>query len=143
MDRTDVAFLDVTAPGFGFGTPEVAEAQAKNWYADSPVGLLVLRYAEARALLRDQRLDHNGKRFMAMNGVSGGPIHDWFVPMIMNHDGAHHRRLRGLVGKAFTPRMVDGLRPFVRDRARELAGHLASAAEGDFVEEFANPLRWP
>ncbi|MDT7801429.1 MAG: hypothetical protein QOI78_4862 [Actinomycetota bacterium] len=140
MDRTGVAFLDVTAPGFGFGTPEVAEAQAKNWYADSPVGLLVLRYAEARALLRDQRLDHNGKRFMEMNGVSGGPIHDWFVPMIMNHDGAHHRRLRGLVGKAFTPRMIDGLRPFVRDRARELAGHLASAAECDFIEEFANPL---
>jgi cytochrome P450 len=144
MDRTlspsEVPFLDVAAPGFGFGTPEVTEAQAKNWYAESPVGLLVLRYAEARALLRDQRLDHNGKRFMEMNGVFDGPIHDWFVPMIMNHDGAHHRRLRGLVGKAFTPRMIDGLRPFVRDRARQLAEHLASVAECDFIEDFANPL---
>ncbi|MET8850219.1 cytochrome P450 [Amycolatopsis sp. NPDC004625] len=133
-------FLDVTAPGFGFGTPAVAEAQAKNWYAESPVGLFVLRYAEGHALLRDQRLNHNGKRFMEMNGVTGGPIHDWFVPMIMNHDGAHHRRLRGLVGKAFTPKMIAGLRPFIRARAKELAEELGSAAACEFIGDFANPL---
>ncbi len=136
----EVPFLNVADPGFSFGAPEVAEAQAKHWYADSPVGLLVLRYAEAHALLRDQRLDHNGKRFMAMNGVFDGPIFDWFVPMIMNHDGEHHRRLRGLVGKAFTPRMINGLRPFVRAEALRLAERLASAGECDFVEDFANPL---
>jgi cytochrome P450 len=136
----EVPFLDVAAPGFGFGTPEVAEAQAKNWYAESPVGLLVLRYAEAHALLRDQRLDHNGKRFMEMNGITGGPIHDWFVPMIMNHDGAHHRRLRGLVSKAFTPKVIAGLRPFIRAGARQLAERLASRGECEFIEDFANPL---
>lgn len=135
-----VPFLDVTAPGFGFGTPEVAEAQARNWYAESPVGLFVLRYAEGHALLRDQRLDHNGKRFMEMNGVTGGPIHDWFVPMIMNHDGAHHRRLRGLVSKAFTPKMIAGLRPFIRARAEKLAAGLAAAGECEFIGDFANPL---
>lgn len=47
----------------------MAEAQAKNWYAESPAALLVLRYAEAHALLRDLRLDHDGKRFLEMNGV--------------------------------------------------------------------------
>ncbi|WP_103352592.1 cytochrome P450 [Amycolatopsis sp. CA-128772] len=137
---TPVPFLDVTAPGFGFGTPEVAEAQARSWYAESPVGLFVLRYAEGHALLRDQRLNHNGKRFMEMNGVTGGPIHDWFVPMIMNHDGAHHRRLRGLVGKAFTPKMIAGLRPFIRARAEKLAGDLAEAGACEFIGDFANPL---
>jgi hypothetical protein len=35
----EVPFLNVAEPGFGFGAPEVAEAQAKNWYAESPVGL--------------------------------------------------------------------------------------------------------
>lgn len=136
----EIPFLDVTDPGFSFSAREVAEAQERNWYAQSPVGLLVLRYAEAHALLRDQRLDHNGARFMAMNGVTSGPIHDWFVPMIMNHDGEHHRRLRGLVGKAFTPRMIDGLRPFVRATAQALTERLATAGECDFIEEFANPL---
>jgi hypothetical protein len=80
--------------GFGFGAPEVADAQAKNWYAESPVGLLVLRYAGGRALLRDQRRDHNGRRFMEMNGVTGGPVHDWFVPMIMNHARGDERDAR-------------------------------------------------
>jgi cytochrome P450 len=135
-----VPFLNVFDPGFGFGTPEVAAAQAEHWYAESPVGLLVLRYAQAHALLRDQRLDHNGKRFMEMNGVFDGPIYDWFVPMIMNHDGEHHRRLRNLVGKAFTPRMIAGLRPFVRAEALRLADQLAAAQECDFIEDFANPL---
>jgi cytochrome P450 len=137
---SDVPFLNVVDPGFSFGTAEVAEAQATNWYADSPMGLLVLRYAESHALLRDQRLDHNGKRFMEMNGVFDGPIYDWFVPMIMNHDGAHHRRMRNLVSKAFTPRMIAGLRPYIQAEARRLTERLASAEECAFIEDFANPL---
>jgi cytochrome P450 len=58
----------------------------------------------------------------------------------MNHDGAHHRRLRGLVSKAFTPKLIAGLRPFIRARARQLAERLASVAECEFIEDFANPL---
>ncbi|WP_243726958.1 cytochrome P450 [Actinocrispum wychmicini] len=118
----------------------VVEAQAKSWYADSPIGLLVLRYAEANALLRDQRLDHNGKRYLEMNGVFDGPIYDWFVPMIVNHDGADHHRLRGLVGKAFTPRMINGLRPFIRAKAQQLTDELASVEVCEFIADFGNPL---
>lgn len=136
----EVPFLNVVDPEFDFTGPEVAEAQARSWYAESPIGLLVLRYAQAHALLRDQRLDRDGKRYMELNGVHDGPIHDWFVPMIVNRDGADHRRLRGLVSKAFTPRMIDELRPFVRSWVQRLADRLASAEECDFVEEFANPL---
>jgi cytochrome P450 len=77
---------------------------------------------------------------MEMNGVFEGPAYDWFVPMIVNHDGEDHRRLRGLVNKAFTPRMINNLRPFIRANAEEFAEHLASSEESDFVEEFANKL---
>lgn len=135
-----VPFLNVVDPGFDFGDPEVMEAQERSWYAESPIGLLVLRYAEARALLRDQRLDHNGKRYMELNGVVDGPIYDWFVPMLVNHDGPDHRRLRGLVSKAFTPRMVSELRPFVRAKVLELTEYLTSVEECEFVEDFCNPL---
>lgn len=136
----DVPFLNIVDPQFDFGAPEVAEAQARSWYAESPIGVLVLRYAEANALLRDQRLDHNGKRYLEMNGVFDGPIHDWFVPMIVNHDGEHHRRLRGLVSKAFTARMINELRPFVRAKAQRLTERLASAEACEFIEDFGNPL---
>ncbi|TCO59456.1 cytochrome P450 [Actinocrispum wychmicini] len=137
---SDVPFLNIVDPEFDFTASSVVEAQAKSWYADSPIGLLVLRYAEANALLRDQRLDHNGKRYLEMNGVFDGPIYDWFVPMIVNHDGADHHRLRGLVGKAFTPRMVNGLRPFMRAKAEQLADELASVGVCEFIADFGNPL---
>jgi cytochrome P450 len=136
----DIPFLNIVDQEFRYDAPEVVEAQERSWYADSPIGILVLRYAEARDLLRDPRLDHNGKRYLEMSGITAGPIYDWFVPMIVNHDGEDHRRLRGLVNKAFTPRMIDGLRPFIRAKAEELTDRLASADVCEFVEDFGNPL---
>jgi cytochrome P450 len=136
----DVPFLDVVDPAFDFNSPEMADAQRRSWYAKSPVGILVLRYTEAQELLRDQRLNHNGKGYLEMNGIFEGPIYDWFVPMIVNHDGDDHRRLRSLVNKAFTPRMINNLRPFIRAEAERLAEHLRSVEVCEFVEDFGNPL---
>jgi cytochrome P450 len=136
----EVPFLNIVDPAFDCGSAEVARAQAENWYADSPIGLLVLRYTDAHELLRDRRLNHNGQGYMEMNGIVDGPIYDWFVPMIVNHEGDDHRRLRGLVQKAFTPRMVNDLRPFVRAKAQGLAEGLASVEVCEFIEDFATPL---
>jgi cytochrome P450 len=136
----DVPFLDVVDPTFRFGNPEVALAQARSWYAESPIGLLVLRYAEAQELLRDPRLTFNGKVFLEKNGIFDGPIYDWFVPMISSRTGDDHRRLRGLVNKAFTPRMINNLRPFIRATAEHLTDQLATAQSCEFVNDFANRL---
>jgi hypothetical protein len=131
----------VLDPEFDFNSPEVTAAQDQSWYAASPIGLLVLRYAEAQELLRDRRLDHNGKRYMEHTcGVFSGPAYDWFVPMIVNYDGEDHLRLRRLVSKTFTPRMVDMLRPFIRAQAERLADQLAAAGKCEFVEDFGTPL---
>jgi cytochrome P450 len=136
-----VPFLDVLDPEFDFNSPEVTAAQEQSWYAECQLGLLVLRYAEAQELLRDRRLNHNGKRYMEQTcGVFEGPAYDWFVPMILNHDGEDHLRLRRLVNKTFTPRMINNLRPFIRARAEQLTDQLAAAGECEFVEDFANPL---
>src|SRR5262245_26221821 len=137
---SNAPFLNIVDPDFDFAAPQVRAAQELSWYAETPVGLLILRYAEAHAILRDRRFDHNGQRFMEMNDVFDGPIYDWFVPMIVNHDGAHHLRLRGLVSKAFTPHVINGLRPFIRTKAQELTDHLASVEECEFVTDFGNPL---
>jgi cytochrome P450 len=133
-------FLNVVDPAFDFTAPEVFAAQAASWYADSPLGPLVLRYAETQELLRDRRLDHGGDGYLRGNGITSGPIYDWYVPMIVNHDGADHRRLRGLVGRSFTPRTIDLLRPFIRATAEALADEIADADAVDFVDAFANRL---
>jgi hypothetical protein len=59
----DVPFLNVVDPAFDLVSPEVMLAQARSWYAESPIGLLAMRYAEARDLLGDRRMDHNGQGY--------------------------------------------------------------------------------
>ncbi|MFI6823775.1 cytochrome P450 [Micromonospora sp. NPDC050187] len=136
----DVPFLDLADPDFDFNSPEVASAQAKSWYAESPVGPVVLRYAEGQELLRDPRLGHGGTRLIEMQGITEGPIYDWYVSMIVTFDGEEHRRLRSLVTKAFTVRMINDLRPFIRAKAERLTDHIESVDVCEFVDDFGNPL---
>jgi cytochrome P450 len=59
---------------------------------------------------------------------------------MLNRDGADHRRLRRLVTKAFTPRMVEELRPRIEEIASELLDAVQARGEMDVVEEYAFPL---
>jgi cytochrome P450 len=59
---------------------------------------------------------------------------------MLNKDGADHRRLRRLVTRAFTPRMVDQLRPRIQEIADGLIDAVESRGEMDLVDEFAFPL---
>src|SRR5207244_1929663 len=59
---------------------------------------------------------------------------------MLNKDGEDHRRLRRLVTKAFTPRMVEQLRPRIEEIADELIDAVESRGEMDLVDEFAFPL---
>jgi cytochrome P450 len=59
---------------------------------------------------------------------------------MLNKDGEDHRRLRRLVTKAFTPRMVEQLRPRIQEIADELIDAVEPRGEMDLVDEFAFPL---
>ena len=62
---------------------------------------------------------HGPLRFRARQiaeffGVAGGPLADHIDANILNLTGEQHRRLRALVGPAFTPRRADRWRPVMR-----------------------------
>ncbi|MEU6666018.1 cytochrome P450 [Streptomyces sp. NPDC046727] len=62
---------------------------------------------------------------------------------IFDADGPHHRRLRGPVSAAFSPRRVAALRPRIEAIATQLLDRLPDHAEDgvvDLVEHFARPL---
>ena len=59
---------------------------------------------------------------------------------MLNRDGEDHRRLRRLVTKAFTPRMVEQLRPRIEEIADELIDRVEQNGEMELVEDFAFPL---
>src|SRR5262249_21842821 len=55
-------------------------------------------------------------------------------------DPPKHRKLRGLVSQAFTPRMVSGLAPRIAELTRELLDGLGGAERFDLVDGLAYPL---
>lgn len=62
------------------------------------------------------------------------------TPMMIFMDPPRHDRLRALVSRAFTPRRVAGLEPFIRSTAQALLEPLAEKGGGDFVKEFSGLL---
>jgi pimeloyl-[acyl-carrier protein] synthase len=105
----------------------------------SPLGFWVLtRYEDVVATLRDPRFAKEAlaafvaARFgVAMPGVGLS---------MLDRDPPDHTRLRGLVSKAFTPRVVEGLRPHIQEIVDDLLDRVEGAGAMDLIEDFAYPL---
>src|SRR5262249_57363944 len=63
-----------------------------------------------------------------------------FFGSMINMDAPRHTKLRKLVNRGFTPRMVAALEENVRTQARRILREIAPAGECDFVQEIAAPL---
>jgi cytochrome P450 len=102
-----------------------------------PVGAyLVTRYRDCAAALQEPkwgRADENGINPFAPEAQRE------HLPFLFL-DPPDHTRLRGLVSKAFTPRMIAGLRPLIRSTVDELLDAVVEAGEADLIESFAYPL---
>ena len=60
--------------------------------------------------------------------------------MMLNLDPPEHSRLRRIVSKAFTPRRIDRLGSFLRERARALVEDVAPLGACDFSQDLAADL---
>ncbi|WP_051712092.1 cytochrome P450 [Spirillospora albida] len=60
--------------------------------------------------------------------------------MMLFQDPPDHTRLRGMVNKGFTPRMIGRLEDHIRESCHQLIDEATGLGECDFVEEFAVPL---
>lgn len=139
----DVAFLDIMDPAFRLDSPAAVAAREAHWYARTPLGAAVLRYAEVAELAGDRRLSQQGLHVLAMQGVTDGPLVDWFSRGILAVEGDAHTRLRKLVNRAFTPRRMDALRPAMREITTRLVDGFADAGQVEFMAGFADryPIR--
>ncbi|MQA84568.1 MAG: cytochrome P450 [Streptosporangiales bacterium] len=110
----------------------------------TPIGTeswLITRYEDARAALADGRFSKDPRyapqrlRDLGVVGDGEGPT----GANMLNSDPPDHTRLRRVVGKAFTPRRVEALRPRVQDVTRQLLDAMAPG-EVDLIGAFAFPL---
>lgn len=65
-------------------------------------------------------------------------LHFHFARGLAHSDAPEHRRLRGLLARAFTPKMIENLRPRIREIATEIIGSLTN--EVDLIGDLLTPL---
>ncbi len=139
-----MGFVDETAESFWADPhPVLAAARERHPLATTPIALYdVLRYDDVQRLLRDPRLGQVGLELIESQGITSGPLHDWWQLIMFNNDPPVHTRLRSLVGRAFTPRRVSDFRPRIRQVAGALLDRCAPLGRGefDFVDDFAHVL---
>ncbi|MDQ3352389.1 MAG: hypothetical protein M3501_10560, partial [Actinomycetota bacterium] len=94
---------------------ERADALAEeHWLARSTFGYMVLQYDDVVAVLRDKRWHSATSMIPDLMGVTDPTFRARRRTSILSAEGDEHVRLRRLVGKAFSPRSADRLRPFMR-----------------------------
>ena len=118
-------------------------------YEESTDHWLVPRYADVNALLRDRRLGRT-YHHVATDDEMGRPrTPDWHAPFwhlirsgILDMEPPDHTRVRRLVSKAFTPKMVESLRPRIQRIMDGLVDEVVrvGGAEIDLITTIAEPL---
>ncbi|WP_225848940.1 cytochrome P450 [Streptomyces sp. HPF1205] len=102
----------------------------------------VLGFEEASAVMKDSRFGWGVNPMIADQFVEN-PVSGESGRILMFMDPPDHTRIRGLVSKAFTPKMITDLRPVAARYAEELlAKALAENPDGriDLQETLSRPL---
>src|SRR5487761_1287416 len=119
--------------------PVLAAIRAASPYAAVDGNLVVVgRHADCSRILRDPRVSSERNRSVFTSQAAPRPGGLSFLSM----DPPDHTRLRRLVAKAFTPRVIAQLEPRIREVTEDL---LSAAAERDpdrleLVSQLAYPL---
>jgi cytochrome P450 len=132
---------ELELPEFDFPAGELyhqrlADVRAQGWLARSPLAVVVLDREAGEFFLRSRRTTFPGRQLAQFFGITGGRLADHIDANILNLSGAAHRRLRGLVGPAFTPRAADRWRPTMRDVLHHIDVGTTSC---EFVATVAKP----
>ena len=110
-----------------------------GWLASSPLAFIVLDRESGEFFLRSRQAAFPGREIADLFGITSGPLREQIDANILNQQGDRHRRLRALVGPAFTPRAADRWRPAMRGFLARLWDALGQATSCDFVAALAKP----
>ena len=107
----------------------------------------VTRYEEVQQVLlddehfvRDPSLVYSADEREKIFGSPNQLIDSMMNNHMLNKDGENHRRLRSLVSKAFTPRVIQNMRPRIEVIARELLDKVQPDGRMELISDFAFPL---
>jgi cytochrome P450 len=141
LEELDLPEIDYMSAGFG---PQnyhemLAEVREQGWLAHSPLAYIVLDAEAGDFFLRSRATAFPGRQIAELFGITRGRLFEHIDANILNMTGDKHRRLRALVGHAFTPRAADRWRPVMREFLAQLWESLGDATSTEFVSAIAKP----
>lgn len=101
-------------------------------------GWYVTGYEEAVAILKDTRFKNRiplplaSKKYENLKNIQND--------MMLFKNQPDHKRLRMLVSKVFTPRVVESYRPYIKETVNDLLNQVQDKKRMDIVSDFAFPL---
>jgi cytochrome P450 len=135
--KTYETFAQMRADDPVFAQPGI-DGETMLWFVtshDEAVAVLL----DDKRFVRDPALALTAEELAAFRGDAPEVI-SFIDDHMLNRDGNDHRRLRRLVMKAFTPKMVDRLRPRIQEIADSLVDAVEARGEMELIDEFAFPL---
>ena len=122
-------------------------ARAPVAYSEALGGWLLSRYDDVLATLQDVRhFSSQGRMLAALERLPDAarrhlmPFEAHFTVGLISSDPPNHTRLRALVNTAFTPRVVERLRPRLQQLVNELLEAVEPRGTMDVVRDLAYPL---
>ncbi len=147
MNRYDPYHPDALASPYPF-YQRLRESDPVHWgisgAADREGIWYVLRYTDVIAALKDQRLGREVERVRPSTPTADSHEHqilnDIAQHWMILRDPPVHTRLRGLVNKAFTPRMAEQAEPRIAEIADMLVAATLERGSIDIIHELSRPL---
>jgi cytochrome P450 len=111
---------------------------------DKRTAWLVTRYEDVAAVLKDDNFAKDPRGAQDQEQRAEGPwVPGFLKPLEQNMldlDEPDHKRLRTLVSKAFTPRLIERLRGRIEAICQELLGAMERRGRAELVRDYALPL---
>jgi cytochrome P450 len=121
--------------------PVLDEARARHRTAVSESGeAVILSIDDLEAVSAHPAMVPLGLDALDRLGITEGPFREWRALSLNAREREDHRRLRALVGRAFTPMQVQRVRPLVRAFAEQLLDRLVARDEMEVQLDFAREI---
>ncbi|WP_224363456.1 cytochrome P450 [Hyalangium versicolor] len=128
-----------------YPTYERLREEAPAYFSEGWGGWLFTRYQDVQGGFKDPRLSSN--RAGAFGAMLPAALKERLAPVVASLsswalliDPPDHTRIRSLVNKAFTPRLVEYLRPLILEQVNLLLDKAEKEGRMDMVQDVANLL---
>jgi cholest-4-en-3-one 26-monooxygenase len=142
LSDVDLTNLDVFEEGVPHEMFRVLRNEAPvHWHeeSDGPGFWAITKHADLKSISRNPTL-YSSERMGTLLREPDAATLPLIQNIMINMDPPRHRQHRMLINKAFTPRMVEGLRARIAGMVDEIIDAVIEHGECDFVESLAAPL---